>query len=208
VTSSHPAAGAATGQSARHPSGHREQQRQVHLPGDGHMWFMVLGDLIIFGSYFIVYMVQRAMAPQAFLAAQQHLSIGIGVLNTVVLLSSSWFVAQSVQSTRRADYADATRLMYAGGACGLLFIAIKAYEWSREIARGYTSSNEFFSFYYVLTGVHMFHVALGVVILGIVVRELRDSGQRRSSMVEQGATYWHMVDLLWIVIFGLLYVMR
>jgi nitric oxide reductase NorE protein len=184
------------------------RQRPIHLPGDGHMWFMVLGDLIIFGSYFIVYMVQRAMAPQAFLHAQQHLSIGIGVLNTIVLLSSSWFVAHSVQATRREDYEVATRLTYAGAACGVLFIVIKAYEWSTEIAHGYTTSNEFFSFYYVLTGVHMFHVALGVLILGIVVRELRNVGQRRTSTVEQGATYWHMVDLLWIVIFGLLYVMR
>jgi nitric oxide reductase NorE protein len=184
------------------------QRRQIHLPGDGHMWFMVLGDLIIFGTYFIVYMVRRAVTPQAFLSAQQHLSIDIGVLNTIVLLTSSWFVAQSVQATRRDDYERATRLTYAGGACGVLFIAIKAYEWSTEIARGYTTSNEFFSFYYVLTGVHLFHVALGVLILGVAVRELHDSGRRRASMVEQGATYWHMVDLLWIVIFGLLYVMR
>jgi nitric oxide reductase NorE protein len=186
-----------------------ERQRPFHLPGDGHMWFMVLGDLIIFGSYFIVYMVQRAMAPQAYLHAQQHLSIGIGVLNTIVLLSSSWFIAQSVLATRREDYARATRLTYAGGACGVLFIVIKAYEWSTEIARGYTAtSEEFFGFYYVLTGVHLFHVALGVLILGVVVRELSSSGRRRASMVESGATYWHMVDLLWIVIFGLLYVMR
>ena len=86
---------------------------------------------------------------------------------------------------------------------------IKAYEWSTKIARGYTiPSNEFFSFYYMLTGVHLFHVALGLLILGVVVRELRNPRRRRMSMVETGATYWHMVDLLWIVIFALLYVMR
>ena len=63
-------------------------------------------------------------------------------------------------------------------------------------------SNEFFMFYYMLTGVHLFHVGLGLLILGIVVRELRNPRRRRMSMVESGATYWHMVDLLWIVIFA------
>jgi nitric oxide reductase NorE protein len=184
------------------------QHRETHLPGDGHMWFMVLGDLLIFGAYFIVYMVQRVMAPAAYLHAQQHLSITIGVLNTMVLVTSSWFVAQAVRATAIADYERAIRLIYGGGACGVLFIAIKAYEWTMKITQGYTTSNEFFMFYYMLTGVHVFHVAVGVLILSIVVRELRNPRRRRLSMVEQGATYWHMVDLLWLVIFGLLYVMR
>jgi nitric oxide reductase NorE protein len=179
----------------------------AHLPGDGAMWVMVLGDLIIFGAYFVIYMVHRAMAPAAFLAAQQHLSLTAGVLNTVVLLTSSWFIARSVLAARAGDHTTALRLTYAGGLCGLLFIGIKVYEWSAKIADGHTlGAGEFFGFYYMLTGVHLFHVALGLLILGIVVRELRTT--RRMSMVESGATYWHMVDLLWIVIFGLLYVMR
>jgi hypothetical protein len=78
----------------------------------------------------------------------------------------------------------------------VLFIAIKGYEWTSEIARGNTiTSNEFFMFYYMLTGVHLFHVALGLVILGVVVRDLRNPRRRRMSMIESGATYWHMIDL-------------
>ena len=85
----------------------------------------------------------------------------------------------------------------------------KAYEWSTEVGQGHTiSSNNFFMFYYMLTGVHLFHVALGLLILGVVARELRNPRRRRMFMVESGATYWHMVDLLWIVIFALVYVMR
>lgn len=181
----------------------------VHTPGDGHMWVMVLGDLIIFGAYFIIFMVYRAMKPQEFLTSQEHLNINIGVLNTLVLLASSWFIARSVQAAR-ADNPDlALRLTYLGGLCGVAFIAIKAYEWSTKIAAGYTiSSNDFFMFYYMLTGVHLFHVSLGLLILGITVRELRNPRRQRAFMVESGATYWHMVDLLWIVIFALLYVMR
>jgi nitric oxide reductase NorE protein len=181
----------------------------THLPGDGAMWVMVLGDLIIFGSYFLIFMVHRAMAPQEFLEAQQHLNLNIGVLNTLVLLTSSWFVARSVLAARAGDFAAALRLTYLGGACGALFIGIKAYEWSVKIAQGHTlGGNEFFNFYYMLTGVHLFHVSLGLLIMGIVVRELRNPRKRRMSMVESGAVYWHMVDLLWVVIFGLLYVMR
>lgn len=173
------------------------------------MWVMVLGDLVIFGAYFVIFMVYRAMQPREFLAAQQHLSITIGVFNTLVLLTSSWFIARSVQAARADDYPRALRLTYLGGACGALFIVLKAYEWTTEIAAGHTiSSDTFFMFYYMLTGVHVFHVSLGLLILGVVVKELRNPRRRRQSMVESGATYWHLVDLLWIVIFGLLYVMR
>ncbi|WP_216916565.1 cytochrome c oxidase subunit 3 family protein [Nocardia sp. ncl1] len=190
----------------------------AHLPGDVHMWIMVLGDLLIFGAYFVIFMVHRAMEPEEFLAAQQHLDLNLGTLNTLVLLTSSWFVARSVHAARTLRRERAIRLTYAGAALGVLFIAIKAREWTAEISRGHTLvSDEFFSFYYVLTGVHLFHVALGLLILGVVVRELRipdrqrilrSPDRRRMSMVESGAIYWHMVDLLWIVIFGLLYVMR
>ena len=185
------------------------RQGTVHTPGDGHMWVMVLGDLIIFGAYFIIFMIYRAMEPQEFLRSQEHLNINIGVLNTLVLLASSWFIARSVQAARAGDHARALRLTYLGGLCGVAFILIKAYEWSTKIAAGYTiSSNDYFMFYYMLTGVHLFHVSLGLLILGVMVRELRNPRRRRMFMVESGATYWHMVDLLWIVIFALLYVMR
>lgn len=180
-----------------------------HTPGDSHMWVMVLGDLVIFGTYFLIFMIHRTMAPAKFLAAQQHLNITIGVVNTLVLLTSSLFIAHSVHAARAGHHTRAQRLTYLGGLCGVLFILIKAYEWTVEIAGGYTlPSNDFFMFYFMLTGVHLFHVAVGLVILGVVVRELRNPRRQRMSMVESGAIYWHMVDLLWIVIFGLLYVMR
>jgi nitric oxide reductase NorE protein len=207
MSNTKPGVGAATGSVSAATTADKSQPA-AHLPGDGHMWLMVLGDLIIFGSYFIIYMVQRAMAPEEFLQAQRHLNITIGVVNTLVLLSSSWFIAQSVQATRGADYDRAIRLTYGGAICWVVFIAIKAYEWSSEITQGHTNANPFFMFYYMLTGVHMFHVALGLLILGIVVRHLRNPRRQRLSIIEQGATYWHMVDLLWLVIFGLLYVMR
>ena len=182
---------------------------RAHLPSNKDMWVFVLGDLVIFSTYFIIFMIYRHQERQLFLDSQQHLSLNIGVVNTLLLLASSWFVAQSVQLTRAGDYERAVRLTVGGGLCGVAFILLKAYEWSSKISQGMTfPSNDYFMFYYLLTGVHLFHVALGLVFLGVVFRELRSPKLRRVSMVETGATYWHMVDLLWIVIFALLYVMR
>lgn len=181
----------------------------AHLPGDINIWVFVLGDLVIFSSYFIIFMVYRHQERGLFLESQHHLSLNIGVANTLVLVASSWFVARGVQATRAGDHGKAVRLTVFGGLCGVLFILIKAYEWSSEIGQGRTfPSNDFFMFYYLLTGVHLFHVLLGLVFLAVVFFELRNPRLRRVSMVETGATYWHMVDLLWVIIFALVYVMR
>ena len=181
----------------------------VHLPGDTSMWVFVLGDLVIFGVYFIVFMVYRTQEPAAYLSSQQHLSVAIGAVNTLVLLTSSQFVALGVQAARAAQHSRASRLLALGGLCGGLFVLIKAYEWYDEASRGYTLSySDFFSYYYVFTGTHLLHVFLGLGILGVVLRELRTDGQRRIWVVEAGATFWHMVDLLWVLLFALLYVMR
>jgi nitric oxide reductase NorE protein len=173
------------------------------------MWVFVLGDMVIFGAYFVIFMVERTQQRALFIQSQQHLSLDIGVVNTLVLLTSSWFVARGVQAARIPDRGRALRFTFCGGACGVVFMALKGYEWSSEIGRGFTlGSNDFCMFYYMLTGVHLFHVLLGLIILTIVGREFRRTGLRRVSVAETGATYWHMVDLLWIVIFALLYVMR
>lgn len=181
---------------------------RTRLPGDVHIWVMVLGDLVIFAGYFLIFLVYRAMSPDEFLAAQQHLNVNIGVINTVVLLTSSWFVARCVLAARAGNLDSAVRLAYAGAAGGVLFMILKGYEWATKIVAGHTNSDMFFSFYYVITGVHLVHVLIGLIVLGIVVRELGNPGRRRIMVIESGALYWHMVDLLWVIIFGLLYVMR
>jgi nitric oxide reductase NorE protein len=178
------------------------------LPGDLDMWVMVLGDLVIFGGYFVVYMVFRALRPEAFAVAQQGVHVGAGVVNTVVLLTSSMFMALGVIAAREGRSRAAGRLVLATAGCGVVFVLVKAWEWQATIAAGHTVADEFFSFYFVFTGVHLAHVLLGLLILGVVVRELRDPRKRRQSIVEQGAVYWHLVDLLWVVIFAVLYLMR
>jgi len=182
--------------------------RERNLPGGVDMWVMVLGDLFFFGCYFVTYMVFRALSVEEFSASQRHLNVGIGVTNTVVLLTSSLFAALAVIAVREGALRNARRLLLATGACGVLFTLLKVYEWHSEISRGHTIHDEFFGFYYVFTGVHLVHLALGLLILGIAVRELHDSRGRRPAIVEQSVLFWHMIDLLWVVIFALLYLMR
>jgi nitric oxide reductase NorE protein len=86
---------------------------------------------------------------------------------------------------------------------------LKAYEWWAEISHGHTvATDQFFTWYFILTGVHLIHVVVGLIILTVVLRDLRRPLPYRVSLVESGATFWHMVDLVWIVIFALIYVMR
>ena len=186
----------------------RASARRDQLPGDGHMWVMVLGDMIIFAGYFLVFMIYRSWNRDEFLAAQQHLNITIGVINTVILLTSSWLVARAVLCVRAGRWDAAVRLLWAGGIAGVAFVVLKGYEWYSKIVAGQTNSGMFYSFYYVITGVHLVHVLIGLIVLGVAVRELRNPSRRRESVIESSAVYWHMVDLLWVIIFALFYVMR
>jgi nitric oxide reductase NorE protein len=180
-----------------------------HCPGQGSMWFFVIGDLWIFTCYFACYIHDRARHPEPFLQGQQLLSQGIGALNTVILLTSSLFVALCVQATRAKETVIASRFLALGSACGVLFVLVKAGEWYLKIRAGFPdSADSFFVYYFMFTGLHLVHVLLGLVILALLWRDLRGAEQPRAQFAETCATYWHMVDSLWIAIFALLYLVR
>lgn len=180
-----------------------------YTPGQPDMWALVLFEALLFTGYFTVYMVCRVMNPALFLASQAHLDPRWGVLNTLVMLTSSWTMARCVQAAREGDYTAAMRSVYLTIFFGLVFVGLKVGEWSVEIQNGFTfTSNQFFSFYYFLTAIHFIHLLVGFAALGIVVYQLRDPARRSQQVVETGAVYWHMIDFLWVIIFALLYVMR
>ncbi|MDT5180302.1 MAG: nitric oxide reductase NorE protein [Mycobacterium sp.] len=186
----------------------RKPKARGHVPGDASMWFFVIGDLIIFGVYFVGYMYYRTHDSGMFLQSQARLNLDIGALNTLVLLTSSLFVALGTSAARAGRPADGVRLFGIAVALGAAFPILKVFEYVPEITAGLTpGTNLFFMYYFVMTGMHLCHVLLGLVILSFVVRNLR-SAKPRISFVETGATYWHMVDVLWLVLFGLLYLMR
>ena len=137
------------------------------------------------------------------------LNVDIGAINTVVLLTSSLFVALGTAAARAGNIAAGLRGFWIGLAFGAAFPLLKMFEWIPEISAGLTpGKNLFFMYYYVMTGMHLCHVALGLVIMCFVIRNLKTSTTPKISLVETGATYWHMVDILWLVLFALLYLMR
>jgi len=182
--------------------------RAGRVPGETSMWFFIIGDLLIFGVYFVSYMIYRGQDTALFLESQQHLDQRIGVINTLLLLTSSLFVALGTEAARDGKKSTASRLFGVAFALGAVFPLMKAAEWVPKITAGMTpGENLFFTYYYMMTGLHLCHVLLGLVILGFAIRSVR-SAQTNIAFVESGAMYWHMVDLLWLVLFALFYLMR
>jgi nitric oxide reductase NorE protein len=187
----------------------RKVNTRNHIPGEPSMWFFVIGDLIIFGVYFVAYVYYRGQDQGLFLASQARLNLDIGAMNTIVLLTSSLFVALGTSAARAGKRPDAVRLFAVALVCGALFPLLKLFEYVPEITSGVTpGANLFFMYYFVMTGLHLCHVMLGLVVLSFVLRNVRGPGELKLTFVETGATYWHMVDVLWLILFALLYLMR
>ena len=202
-----PTANAATGGVA--VIGQNSDRPPTRAIGHGAMWVYIVGDLFIFGGWFIFYLVYRAQEHTVFAESQAHLSQTMGLINTIILLISSWLVALCVNAARANRYDEATRFAWLTILCGALFAATKLYEWTSTIAnlRSFTT-NDFFMFYYFLTAIHLFHVLCGFIVLGVLLTHLRTSALRSQGVIENCAAYWHMVDLLWVVIFALVYLLR
>jgi len=180
-----------------------------HIPGQPDMWFFVLFESLVFTSYFCVYLFFRTQHERAFLHSQSQLLLWLGVLETIVLLSSSWAIARCVQHARAGRYQAARRDGLLTAGLGLAFLVLKVTEWTRLIHLGHTfTSNAFFQYYFFLTGIHLLHLLIGFVVLGVLLLQLSDPKKRSQETIETCATYWHTVDFLWVLIFALLYVVR
>jgi nitric oxide reductase NorE protein len=179
------------------------------VPGQPDMWVFVLFETLVFTAYFVVYLLFRAHHHQAFLHSQSDLDLRIGVFNTIVLLASSWSAARCVQTARAGRFRAALFDAALTSVLGVVFLATKVFEWAKELRMGNGfSTSEFFQYYFFLTGIHALHVVIGFFALGVVIYQLASPGRRSQSLVETGATYWHTVDYLWVLIFALLYVVR
>jgi nitric oxide reductase NorE protein len=171
------------------------------LPGNPMMWILILGEMVVFGALFVGFAVARALNPAVFDASQTHLDGLLGGLNTMVLVTSGWLVAIAVQ--RKVSNSGHRATMLDAMAFGGLFLAIKVVEYADKIGQGFTpETNMFFQLYYLMTGFHALHVVMGLIILGIVT--WRDSLEN----METGAAFWHMIDLIWVLLYPLVYLMR
>lgn len=181
--------------------------RGEHVPGEPGLWILVLGDLTVFAVLFGAFLVDRHGDPETFARSRDGLTLIAGVANTLILLTSSLLVAQLVQRHRDGDR-SAGRLALGATACGVAFVVVKALEWTHLVVDDQgPGTNTFFTWFFVLTGLHLVHLLLGLTGLLVVRRvTLRAEPKPHDRAVVEGvATYWHMVDLLWLVIFPLVY---
>lgn len=135
----------------------------------------------------------------------------MGGLNTLILLTSSWMVALAVQAVKNDELDRAPRFLFGGLFTGLLFVISKSVEYADKLVAGITpATNTFYMWYFTLTGIHLAHLLLGMSLLGFTWKKSRqrvyNSGNR--AVLESVGAFWHLVDLLWIVLFPLLYLQR
>ena len=175
------------------------------------MWFFILAELLVFGVFFVAYAFARAKNIELFDTSQQSLDRVSGMVNTMVLLTGSYLVVRAVAAIRGNDSRRCGQWLWAAFGSGMVFVVIKWLEFADKLGAGITlSTNTFYMFYLSLTFFHFLHVILGMVILAAVALKAGKGGYSASEHagVETGASYWHMVDLVWIVLFPLVYVLH
>ena len=180
-------------------------------PGDLAIWFFILAELLAFGVFFAAYAFGRAHNVALFNEMQQTLDRQAGAFNTVLLITGSWCVARAVEAVERSRSATGARWLAAGIACGGGFLVVKGFEYAAKFGAGINlSTNTFYMFYLSLTFFHFMHVILGLVILIAMWNGARQGRYRPGDMngLETGAAYWHMVDLVWLILFPLVYVIH
>ena len=181
------------------------------LVGDLAVWLIILAEMLAFCILFLSYAFARARDVALFNASQSTLDLHSGAINTVLLITGSWCVVRAVQAVRADASPAGARWLVAALVCGAGFVALKVSEFSAKADAGIDlSTNTFYMFYLLLTGFHFLHVVVAMLFLAILlVKTLQGAyGARDHHALESGAAFWHMVDLLWIVLFPLVYVMR
>jgi cytochrome c oxidase subunit 3 len=217
---------AAPGAAGNHESGGRDTRfcdaATLHRSRLG-MWVFLCTELMFFGPVFWGYIVERSRAPQAFLQAARLTDITFGTANTLILLTSSLFMALAVACAHAGRPQAARRHLYVTAALGLAFLAIKGLEYRKDwhdhlvpgahfLASGVSdqaAAQMFFFIYFFTTLLHALHLIIGIVLVTFIARRLaRDTVSPRAALarrVEMTGLYWHFVDIVWIFLFPVLY---
>lgn len=185
-------------------------EEEARWPGEPGVWVFLLVDMTIFALLFAVFVVYRAGDVETYRRSRAELDPGVGTLNTLLLLTSSWLVVRGVGAAKAERARRAAISFAAAWACGAGFLVVKFLEYREKVAHGLTPlTNDFFMFYFIFTGIHFLHlvVALGVLAYLISLVRRPTPGANDLVWIESGAGYWHMVDLLWIVLFPLFYLL-
>ncbi|WP_373186766.1 cytochrome c oxidase subunit 3 [Halopseudomonas sp.] len=182
------------------------------LPGDLAMWCFILAELAVFALLLGSMAYVRGRWPEMFSAGVATLNPVAGLINTLALLTGSYWVALGVAAMRRGESAIVVWWFRAGAASGVLYLIVKSVEYQQMFSAGYTLRTDiFYFFYFFTTFFHLMHVVLGMVVLLVVAARFRRgayaTSDTRQMAAESAASYWHMVDLVWLMLFPLLYVL-
>ena len=187
------------------------------------MWLFLATEILFFGGLFVAYAVLRAFYPQMFLTAHEVLSVPLGTFNTVVLITSSLTMALAVRAAQLGERRQISGFLVATIALAAVFLVVKYFEYSAKFHEGllpgrfYTSHELdaarpylFFSLYFVMTGMHGVHIVIGIGLMIWMMRRTArgDFATGFFTPVENLGLYWHFVDIVWIFLFPLLYLIR
>jgi cytochrome c oxidase subunit 3 len=204
-------------QSSIHPEVHYDAEA-----GKLGMWLFIFTELLLFGGLFIVYSIYRYMNPEAFQMAAHELNPVIGALNTIILLVSSMTIAMSTSSLQRKNKGLTIFLIEMTLLLALIFLINKYFEWGVKFEHGIFPGSEhmksdfgqgeilFFGLYFVMTGLHALHIVAGMVIMGVALYKVHKgtTNASRPLLLENAGLYWHLVDLIWIFLFPLFYLIH
>ena len=196
---------------------HKEEPRDDFAAKMG-MWLFIFTEILLFAGLFLVYSVYRFKYPVLFHQGALELNVTIGSLNTIVLLISSMTVAMSLTAMQKNNKKLSMTLLFITILCALIFLFNKYIEWGAKFNEGLYPGSElmlklerghllFFSLYFFMTGLHALHIIIGMVILLIAFFKIRKGTLHigKYMLLENGALYWHLVDLIWIFLFPLFY---
>ena len=194
--------------SVEHSHGHQVDPAVEYSSSKLGMWLFLGTEILLFGGLFAAYAIFRAKYPEMFFEQHVELNKKMGAINTCILIFSSLTMAMGVSAIQRGKQKLTAILILITILCGLGFGVVKYFEYSAKFHHHiYPDTSIFFSLYFMMTGLHMLHVFIGLVILSVMfVLTLKGKfNAKYSTPVEVGGLYWHLVDLIWIYLFPLLY---
>lgn len=174
-------------------------------PGGILMWIIIFLELITFGMALVAFVYYGAEEAEVFHQSKLQLNPTIGAINTIFLLTSGLFVANAIHFYKEGNTQKTSLFFKLAMLGGLLFLFLKSFEYYTKITHGITlDTNTFFTFYWLLTGFHIIHVLIGLILLFITERNISKNKSELED-VEATATFWHMCDIIWLLLFPIIY---
>ena len=203
-----------------------QEIQEVHIHRDDFgskmgMWLFLFTEILLFGGLFILYAGYRFIYSEGFAAAATELDVLLGTINTVILLTSSLTVVLAIVALQKENKKLSLFFLWVTVICGLIFLVNKYFEWGAKFHHGVypkgpalqnMSEGEvmYFGLYFVMTGLHGLHIVVGLIFIGYVMRQIQKDVITSSNFqkLENSGLYWHLVDIIWIFLFPLLYLIH